>query len=482
MTHRPSARPFGCLVLVALSGCGGADAASSPALQDASWIAGDHHIHSRFSVGWDGSQDPPAPRIGGDGIYPIPMNAVMARRFGLSWMVATDHGGPNHSRVNLEIAYPELLMSREAVPDLIQFFGMEFDTPGADHSSLIMPHSHEEADHVHELEQRFSRREPWPADPTWNTEPRMLEALRVMDSLPRKPVVIANHPSRSADSVGVYGLYDPAELRDWNDEAPEVAVGMAGAPGHQAVTMARDGSIEGGARGAYGNSPTLGGFDQMTARLGGFWDSMLGDGRRWWITANSDSHVNWREGGSDFWPGEYSKTYVLAERTHDSVLDGIRSGRVFVTLGDLVSEVWVTASAGGARAETGGVLEVTAGSDVTLTIRVRDPEGENHRGERPSVSRVDLISGAVTGPVQNRATDHNPTTRVVHRFAAGEWTRDGETLEMSFTLPSVDAPIYLRVRGTNGTELEPEPDPRGEDPWADLWFYTNPIFIQVAGE
>ena len=33
------------------------------------------------------------------------MNAVMARRYGLDWMVSTDHGGPNHSKVNLEIAY-----------------------------------------------------------------------------------------------------------------------------------------------------------------------------------------------------------------------------------------------------------------------------------------------------------------------------------------------------------------------------------------
>jgi hypothetical protein len=408
------------------------------------------------------------------------MNAVMARRFGLSWMVATDHGGPNHSKVNLEIAYPELLASREAVPEVIQFFGMEFDTPGADHSSMIMPHSHDEADHVHELERRFSRREPWPADPAWNTEARMLEALRVMDSLPEKPLVIANHPSRSADSVGVYGLYDPAELRDWNDQAPDVAVGMAGAPGHQASTVARDGSIEDGSRGGYGNSPTLGGFDQMTARLGGFWDSMLGEGRRWWITANSDSHVNWREGGSDFWPGEYSKTYVLADRSHESILDGIRSGRVFVTLGDLVSEVWVEASGGGDRAETGGTLEVESGSEVTITIRVRDPEGENHRGEWPEVSRIDLISGAVTGPVQDRDSDRNPSTTVVRRFDATDWTRDGEMLEMSFAI-TIDSPIYLRVRGTSGTELEPEPDPRGEDPWADLWFYTNPIFIEVTG-
>ena len=38
---------------------------------------------------------------------------------------------------------------------------------------------------------------------------------------------------------------------------------------------------------------------------------------------------------------------------------------------------------------------------------------------------------------------------------------------------------YLRVRGTGGDELEPGPDPRGEDPWTDLWFYSNPIFLRV---
>ena len=69
----------------------------------------------------------------------------------------------------------------------------------------------------------------------------------------------------------------------------------------------------------------------MTARLGGFWDSMLGEGRRWWITANSDSHIHWTKDGGDFWPGEYSKTYVWATPSHDSILQGIREGRVFVT-------------------------------------------------------------------------------------------------------------------------------------------------------
>jgi hypothetical protein len=347
---------------------------------------------------------------------------------------------------------------------------------------MIMPHSHDEADHVHEIESRFSRNEPWPVDVSWNTEARMLEALRVMDSLPRKPIVIANHPSRSGREPGGYGLYDPEELRDWNDRAPDVATGMAGAPGHQAAALSPDGSIdENGARGGYARNPTMGGFDPMTGRLGGFWDSMLGEGRRWWITANSDSHVHWREGGADFWPGEYSKTYVLAEKSHDSILEGIRAGRIFVTLGDLVSEVWVSAEVGGDRAHTGGTLRVRSGSDVRVTIRVRDPEGSNHAGRTPEVRRVDLITGAVTGPVADRTTDTNPTTAVAARFSPAEWDRDGEMLEMSFVLEAVATDSYLRVRGTNGDELEPELDPRGEDPWSDLWFYTNPIFIEVDG-
>ena len=128
------------------------------------WLAGDHHIHSRYSVGWDNDSTPPSPIIAGDAIYPIPMNALMAKRYGLSWMVSTDHGGPNHSKVNLELAYPELLSSREAVPEVIQFYGMEFDTPGADHSSLIIPHTHDESERLYDIESQFNKREPFPRD------------------------------------------------------------------------------------------------------------------------------------------------------------------------------------------------------------------------------------------------------------------------------------------------------------------------------
>lgn len=472
----------GGVVMVAVVVLFGPWAASEPEPSGPRWLAGDHHIHSRFSVGWDSTTTPPAPILGGDAKYPIPQNALMARRYGLSWMVATDHGGPNHSKVSLDRTYPELVRSRRRVPELIQFFGMELDTPGADHSSLIVPHTHDEAGRLADLESRFSKREPWPADPTWDDPARMVEALEVMRALPDPPVVIANHPSRSAQGLGVYGLDTPEELRDWNDTAPEVAVGMAGAPGHQAGAMKEDGTATDSLawRGAYAQSPTLGGFDQLTARLGGFWDSMLGEGRRWWITANSDSHVNWREGGIDFWPGEYSKTYVWANKNHESILAGLRAGRVFVTTGDLISELYVTAGAPGApEAQIGGILEVPSGATVEITLRWLDPETPNHHGANPSVSRVDVIFGEVTGPVADRSTDTNPTTRVLARYGPAEWGRDGAYATVTYRMENVTTDRYVRVRGTNGAEEEPLPDPRGEDPWSDLWFYSNPIFLHV---
>ena len=400
-------------------------------------------------------------------------------------MVSTDHGGPNHSKLNRDQAYPALVKSRATIPEVIQFYGMEFDTPSADHSSLIIPHSAGERDALYDIESKFAKRDKFPRDSTWDTEPRMVEALRYMASKDMPPLLIANHPSRSATGKSVYGQDTPAEFRNWNDAAPRVAVGMEGAPGHQAGALNKDGSLDTtGARGSYSRYATMGGFDQMTARVGGLWDALLGEGRRWWITSTSDSHRNWRDGGSDFWPGEYSKTYVHANRSHADIFDGIRNGRVFVTIGDLISELWITADVGPSRGTSvalGSTLAVPRGAGTFLvTIRVRDPRGGNSHGDSPNVTRVDLIAGSITGPGDDRSIDVNPTTKVVRRFTASEWTREGEYLTMTHTFRTNEGPFYFRVRGTNSAaQLEPELDPRGENPWSDLWFYSNPVFVEI---
>ncbi len=467
-------RPAGVLTLAALASSGtlfgSGEAPPAPR-----WLAGDHHVHSRYSVGWDQSTDPPTPVRGGDAIYPIPTNAQMGRKFGLDWIVVTDHGGPNHSKVNREQAWPELQRSRQQVPGIVQFYGLELNSPGADHSSVIMPHTHDEADRLAEIERRFDALEAWPRDPGRDREPLMLAALRHMAAMAQPPVVIAHHPSRSAQTIEGYGRDTPAELRAWNDAAPTVAVGMEGAPGHQAAAF----HARGYPRGYYGGYPTLGGFDKMTAVVGGLWDAMLGEGRRWWITANSDAHIHHSEGGIDFWPGEYSKTYVWATPDHATILDGLRHGRVFVTTGDLVSAVSLDLRAGAQRAGIGGTLSVPAGATVEVTIRIRDPKAKNANGERPKLARVDLIGGAVTGPAADPMRDRHPSAAVLRRYTRQDWRGRGEWREMRHRI-TVERAQYLRLRGTSTAQLEPAPDTPGENPWQDLWFYSNPVFIELA--
>ena len=110
------------------------------------WLAGDSHIHSHWSPGYDRTVSSPIPITGRYALYPTPMNARMARKFGLSWMVTTDHGSPNHAKLNLTQAYAELRQSRTEVPDVLQFYGMELNMPGMDHHTLIIPRTRHERD------------------------------------------------------------------------------------------------------------------------------------------------------------------------------------------------------------------------------------------------------------------------------------------------------------------------------------------------
>ena len=455
------------------------------------WLPGDSHIHSQWSADYDRSTDPPTPLIGADAMYPTPVNAQMAKKFGLRWMVTTDHGGPNHSKVNATQAYAELKDSRRQVPDVLQFYGMELNMPGMDHHTLIVPNADDEWRVLFEIESRFDKNDAWPRDPARDTEAAALAALEHMRALPRIPLVFANHPARSAKGIGVYGLDEPAEFRSRNDLAPTVYRGMEGGPGHQAGALAADGTqrrnADGkpvGSRGGYGNAGahTLGGFDQMTAIVGGLWDSFLGEGRRFWIVASSDSHVNYSEqtrSGNDFWPGQFHKTYVRALPSYTDILDGLRAGRMFAVAGDLISELNLSASSRGRTAGMGETLRVPSGDAVEIRIEFVDPESPNHRGANPSVRRVDLIAGQITGPVANRTSDRNETTRVFGRYTADAWKKTGRGQSVVISLPRVTDNLYVRVRGTNTDDLEPRMDEPGEDPWSDLWFYSNPIFIEV---
>lgn len=438
------------------------------------WRAGDHHVHSEYSGEFDTSTNPPTFHKGADAVYPIVTNAIMAKHFGLSWVMCTDHGGPTHSKVNIEQAYPDLLRSRVLVPGVLQFWGMEFDAPALDHHTLMIPHHRDEAQQLFELESRFAKHDAFPADRGRDTEAKMIEFLKAAKDMPRKPLVIAHHTSRSATGLGVYGQDTPREFRNGNNTAPDIYVGFEGAPGHQA------GPLNGGPRGGYGNYPTHGGFDQMTARVGGLWDSLLGEGRRWWITATSDSHVHWTRGGADFWPGEYSKTHVLARHDYADIMDGLRNGRIWVGTGDLITSLDLTASNRNREAAMGETLTVSSRNrtDVDIEITFRPLKGKNANGDRPEVRRVDLIVGEITGPSSQLDVDTNPTTKVVARFGPRDWRKRGDDYVIRHTLRNVEGDLYARVRGTCTDEAEPLADGL-ESPWDDLWFYSNPVFVEV---
>jgi hypothetical protein len=435
---------------------------------DRAWQPGDHHVHSEWSVDWDRTTTPPTPIRGGDSPYTRSDNARQAKKHGLTWMVHTDHGGPGHSAVTRDHAWPALEQARRDVPTLIQFNGAEFDVPAAEHASLIIAPTPRERDELVEIERRFGRSEP--VDGVQRDDGQtMLDPLVHMRALPAPPLMFVNHPSRTATGVGQWGDVEPSELRAWHDTAPRVLVGMEGAPGHQAIRSER---------GLYRNkaAPTFGGFDQMTTQVGGVWDTLLAEGRRFWITATSDSHINLRDGGRDYDPGEYSKTYVWARHEADDLLDGLRNGRMFAVTGDLIDRLELTVHATGnpPRAATlGETLAVDAGDTMRIELRVRQPATPNTHGDKPVLAQMELIVGTP-------GDDGTPVMQT-RRWTAKDWRRDGDWRVAIWELPVPARGAFVRARGSSTGEATPLADVPGEDPWQDLWFYSNPVFVEATG-
>jgi hypothetical protein len=161
-------------------------------------------------------------------------------------------------------------------------------------------------------------------------------------------------------------------------------------------------------------------------------------------------------------------------------MEALRTGRIFVTTGDLITSLDLTARNRGDEAAVGQTLTVSRRSrnDVEIEIRFRPQRGKNGNGDRPEVRRVDLIVGHITGTNPDLSADTNPTTKVVARYSPNQWRREGDEYVIRHTLRDVETDLYARVRGTNTDEAEPLPDGL-ESPWSDLWFYSNPVFVHV---
>ncbi|MFJ8590972.1 PHP domain-containing protein [Streptomyces sp. NPDC093598] len=478
------------------------------------WLAGDHHIHTQYSS---------------DGKYRVVDQVRQGARHGMDWLVITDHGSATHARIGVEKVNPDIRAARDAYEDTLVFQGLEWNIPAAEHGTVFVHPGRNEVAVLKQFETDYDGSVKNASDSTPANEALAVAGLAFLhDQVKRRKVkdalMLANHPARR-------GVDSPHEIRAWRDATPasrQIAVGFEGAPGHQAaglpapLGMAR-------ARGIYDNSPgansfpgyppesyrTWGGFDWMTATVGGLWDSLLAEGKPWWITANSDSHQVYADtavrgpggdfnadgrypdpvyGGKidltqgDYWPGQYSRTHVGADGfSYAAVMDGIRAGRVWVDHGQLVDSVDVRVTGGGRWATLGGALHVKKGTKVTLTVAVAPAGGPNWAGFLPDLARVDVIQGDVTGPVADRDTFTAPTAKVVKAYDVSKSTG---VIRLTLELGRVEKPVYVRLRGTDGNRsavgaMGAAVDPAGPaldvvgdaDPWRDLWFYTNPVWV-----
>jgi hypothetical protein len=235
---------------------------------------------------------------------------------------------------------------------------------------------------------------------------------------------------------------------------------------------------------------------------------LLGEGRGFYLFASSDFHNT----GGDYWPGEYQKTYTFVAEKHNpqAIVDGLRSGNSFVVEGDLINALDFTAQYGSTKATMGEVLPVVPkqgrGNPVKITVKFKSPVS-NHAptpiNNVPVVDHLDLIAGNVTGVVEpmrdgepNPAynDDTNPSTQVIATFSAADWEVDQEGWTVMHCFVRVEQDMFFRLRGTNmrvgvdtldidenGNPLRDDVNPaRGdEEAWNDLWFYSNPIFVDV---
>jgi len=479
------------------------------------WLAGDHHIHTQYSS---------------DGMYRVADQTVHAAAFGLDWIVITDHGSVTHSRIGVEKVNPDIVAARAAFEDdVLVFQGFEWNIPGAEHGTVFVHPGKQEVAVLNEFEKSFDGTVNAWTDSTLDNERHALEGLdflaaSVTSRRVEGAMFFANHPARR-------GVDSPHEIRGWRDRQPSVALGMEGAPGHQAAGIPEP-MGPGAGRGFYDNPQsansfagyppesyvTWGGFDWMTATVGGLWDSLLAEGKPWWVTANSDSHsvyldtsvrgpggdftTNGRyndpvHGGTpnqsagDFWPGYFSRTHVGSKDfSYAAVMDGLRAGRVWVDHGGLLDSLDVQVREAGTRAEgysLGAVVMPSKGKALELAISIQTASLPNWAEFVPRLAKVDVILGAVTGASPDRDTFRAPGTKVVRTFDVSD--RSGR-VELTHPLGRSVDPFYLRLRGSDGKRLQPgsngaSTDPAGPavdvlgraDPWADLWFYSNPIWV-----
>lgn len=417
-----------------------------------------------------------------------------------------------------EIDKVKALQEEGKYEDKLIFSGFEWDMLGLDHAAvgIIAPNEEQMIEGIKEFEYRYSKEtkdtyftneetEKYGKRYNENIKENTFHAIGWLKENYPDSYVLINHPARKNGGESELKIED---IRRMNDIAPNIVFGFEGILGNQ---MSNDGRGE--------SKEVYGGADGMLAEVGGMWDALLGEGRRFFTFANSDFHFKVRKdptGGSysGYWPGEYSRNYTWVEgNTMKDLADGLRSGKSFAVTGDLIDTLDFRAKGKSEEVEMGDTLKVQKGEEVTLTVRFKSPEVNNYQTlfstdtattNEVAVDHIDLISGEVTGKISPNSeaytNDKNETTKVIQTFTSEDWTTDEEGYNtLTFTVKA-DKDRYYRLRGTNlevsaegqtdemGNPLRdemkerPSADSINDHNYSDLWFYGNPIFVDVQGK
>ena len=455
----------------------------------AKWVAGDMHTHS----------------VSSDGVHPERQVLEIAlTKYRLDWVANSDHGGtsshypsggPLPSTIprwlSIErLQYPVVRALRRSLPRKLVIQAVEWTVPGHEHASVGIVG--DEPDAIAQFEYRFDAHDPSTSVRDWGpkankTAADALTALRWLQAKhPLDSYCVINHPDRLL-------AYSIADLRDMNDAAPSVTIGFEGIPGHQANPARGEYYLEPGSARLERKARTYGGADSMLARVGGVWDAMIAEGRRYFVFANSDFHTE----EFDFWPGQYAKNVTLVQGgSYRDLVAGLRSGDSFAVTGDLVDRVQTTVVDGRDVLGTmGSKVHVRAGDRADLIVTFHSP-AKNNNGARPKVDHIDVISGEVHVPARagtaRYRSEVEPTTRVIARIYPSRLAlRANGSYVATVPIGDVGSGRYFRLRGTNlavGTknEVDGRGDPiidtavgrnRASRAWADLWFYTNPVWV-----
>jgi len=470
--------------------------------------------------------------------------------YGLSYLANAEPGGQSQKdaagqrfatpvwrwQTLVSDSFPQIAAARKAHPGDFFIQGLQWDAPAHGQVSMGIVGAANEPQGIADFEYRFDAAD---CDTSRSglvkqnaTAQNTLDGVAYLQKhLAADSYAIVDHPSRDLDwSVG--------DLRALQDAAPSVVCGFEGFPGGQAAA----------ARGGYGEffdvaghevidpaaadpaetalARTYGGADPMVARIGGVWDALLGEGRHWFVFGDSDYRwwaTQYKDQGgkvvgvsySDFWPGEYDKTWTYVPRSdYRGLAAAIKSGDSFIVNGDLIDALDFHASLGRTAKTMGQTLTMGKGRRVVLTIAVRSP-ATNHDGQKVHPDHIDLIAGRIgrrippSSPAyRSQAVNQTAHVVVTLRWAKMRVVKGWRVATVAFALRSS---TYFRLRGAglpagtpNQTDAAgdplidtityrtlPNPDPAAvatqptvtintpQQAWADLWFYSDPIFIKV---